>query len=161
MSSLEEEVRASFDKWTKEWNRGNVDGYLDGYWDSASTRYVAASSEGRTGSHTVTRGIQAIRQKYRDSAQKSVDKYGTMGHVSLTHFELQPFSCSSSSRQEPCDCGHHRDAVVFGEFLVVFPSPPTDSDSDNATHSTGCFTIHLHKFPNDIGWKIISEHTSP
>ena len=131
--NVEDEVKAAFHQWTAAWNDGNVEGYLDGYWESTDTRQVVSGGDG----HHITRGIDAIRAKYRESTRKSKEKYGSMGTISLTSMDVRPIELD--------------DAIVFGEFLFQF---------DCSNKSTGCFTIHLHRLGDAIGWQIVSEHTA-
>jgi ketosteroid isomerase-like protein len=65
MADIEEHIRARFEEGTEAWNRGDLDAYLAGYWDSEETRWISRG--------TLTRGVDAIRGTYKslfDSPEK-------------------------------------------------------------------------------------------
>ena len=83
------EIISCFGTWTDAWNAGDVDGFLDGYYDSDSVRYV--------GGETVIRGKNNIVQHFRSR--------GATGTLSLVHFEVDFIS--------------PEDAICFGQYHVV------------------------------------------
>jgi ketosteroid isomerase-like protein len=76
MAVTQEQIRARFIEGTEAWNRGDLDAYLAGYWDSQETLYITSG--------TILRGIDAIRGAYTsrfDSPEK-------MGKLDLKDLEI-------------------------------------------------------------------------
>lgn len=61
------------------WNRGNIDGFMDGYWRSRDTVFVSGS--------VVTRGWQTVRDRYK-SKYPNPDR---MGQLSFSEIEVRLF----------------------------------------------------------------------
>jgi uncharacterized protein (TIGR02246 family) len=77
MTDIEEHIRARFEEGTEAWNRGDLDAYLAGYWDSEETRWISRG--------TIIRGVDAIRAAYKslfDSPEK-------MGKFEVTDWEIE------------------------------------------------------------------------
>src|SRR5687767_2438837 len=79
-SQREAAIRAWFESGTAAWNRGDLDAYLAGYWDSDRTRLP---SGGR-----VIRGKKVIAAMYR-SRFPSPEQ---MGRFAVTSLEVQELS---------------------------------------------------------------------
>lgn len=62
---------------TAAWNRGDIEGFMNGYWNSNQTEFV--SSEG------VSRGWQALLERYR----RSYPDRKAMGHLTLANLEIR------------------------------------------------------------------------
>ena len=91
MADIREHIRARFEEETQAWNRGDLDTYLAGYWDSQETRWISRG--------TIIRGIDAIRATYKsfyDSPEK-------MGKFELKDLEIDLLTES--------------DALVLGTWL--------------------------------------------
>mmetsp|Transcript_20937 Transcript_20937/g.31809 ORF Transcript_20937/g.31809 Transcript_20937/m.31809 type:complete len:145 (-) Transcript_20937:1848-2282(-) len=90
MSSLQPntEIKSCFDTWSNCWNSGDIEGYLDGYLDSPSVRYVSGKK--------VVRGKDSIAEHFRAR--------GAGGQLSLTHFET--------------DCLTDEHAICFGQYRL-------------------------------------------
>ena len=69
---------------TAAWNRGDVEGFMNGYWNSNQTEFV--SSEG------VSRGWQALLERYRHSYPDRK----AMGHLTFANLEIR-VECSTSA----------------------------------------------------------------
>jgi ketosteroid isomerase-like protein len=89
MSLFNSEIKACFDKWTKSWNEGDINGYLQGYADLPSVRYV--------GGKKVVVG--------KENVSKLFQERGARGRLSLVHFES--------------DCVSATDAICFGKYRLV------------------------------------------
>jgi len=90
MTSTEIAIRELFEKGSTAWNRGDIDGYLAGYWDSDDTRWARGSS--------VIRGRRAI-----DAAFKArFTSAELMGRIEAPELEIQVLS--------------EKDALVFGQL---------------------------------------------
>jgi len=69
---------------TAAWNRGDVEGFMNGYWNSNQTEFV--SSEG------VSRGWQALLERYR----RSYPDRKAMGHLTFSDLEIR-VECSTAA----------------------------------------------------------------
>ncbi len=88
-NKVSSEISKSFGEWTDAWNKGDIEGYLDGYSDIPSVRYVSGKK--------VTKGKENIANLFRDR--------GARGRLTLVHFET--------------DCISDLDAVCFGQYRLV------------------------------------------
>lgn len=90
------DIRAALDAQVQAWNRGDIDGFMAGYWRSEQLTF---SSGGQ-----VTRGWHATRERYHR-------RYGTrakMGTLSFSDLEITPLG--------------DRHAQVLGRYRLDFPS---------------------------------------
>jgi uncharacterized protein (TIGR02246 family) len=73
-----QEIRALLDEQQAAWNRGDLQAFMNGYWQSADLTFAGASG--------VTRGWQPVldryRERYRDRA--------AMGQLDFTILEVHP-----------------------------------------------------------------------
>jgi ketosteroid isomerase-like protein len=69
---------------TAAWNRGDIEGFMNGYWHSDQTEFV--SSEG------VSRGWQALLERYRGSYPDRK----AMGHLTFSNLEIR-VECSTAA----------------------------------------------------------------
>lgn len=72
------EVRAVLDAQVAAWNRGDIDGFMDGYWQSPETVFVSGDS--------LTRGWQTVRDRYK----KAYDTRAKMGTLSFLEIDIKP-----------------------------------------------------------------------
>ncbi len=69
---------------TAAWNRGDIEGFMNGYWNSNQTEFV--SSDG------VSRGWQALLERYR----RSYPDRKAMGHLTFSDLEIR-VECSTAA----------------------------------------------------------------
>jgi ketosteroid isomerase-like protein len=69
---------------TAAWNRGDIEDFMNGYWNSGQTEFV--SSEG------VSRGWQALLERYR----RSYPDRKAMGHLTFSNLEIR-VECSTAA----------------------------------------------------------------
>lgn len=69
-------VRAVLDAQTAAWNRGDIDGFMDGYARSPKTTFVSGDE--------VTRGWQTVRDRYA----KKYDNREKMGTLTFSGIEI-------------------------------------------------------------------------
>lgn len=74
MSSPVSEIKLAFSQWTDAYNRGNIDGYLEGY-DLPTMRYVSGKN--------IIIGKEEVCKVFREK--------GTKGFLELVHFEAECF----------------------------------------------------------------------
>jgi hypothetical protein len=141
--SVELEVTAAFEIWNNAWNRGDLNGYLDAYWDSAETRYVSETLKNVDGvdncvvlgRSTINRVFTDVFERTKSFLAKQPSKKGKVGYLSLKQLEITPAGSV--------------DAIVFGEFQL---------EMTDAITRGGLFTIHVRKVERK--WVIISEHAT-
>ncbi len=73
-------VRSVIEAQAAAWNRGDVDGYMEGYAKEEATTFVSGDS--------VTRGWQTVRDRYR----ARYDTREKMGTLAFTELEFKPLS---------------------------------------------------------------------
>ena len=114
------------------WNRGDIDGFMNGYWRSDKTVFVSGDE--------VTRGWQKVLDRYK---AKYSDR-AKMGALTFSDLEITPISNDS--------------AVALGSWKLKRANDPPSQSSGVASEPHGRFTLIFRKFPD--GWKIIHDHTS-
>ena len=73
-------IRAVLDAQAAAWNRGDIEGYMDGYERSDQTLFVSGD--------TLTRGWQTVLDRYK----KSYDTREKMGTLAFTELDIKPLS---------------------------------------------------------------------
>jgi beta-aspartyl-peptidase (threonine type) len=71
-----EAIRAVMDQQVAAWNRGDIEGFMDGYWRSPDTVFISGDS--------VTKGWQTVLDRYK----KGYDSREKMGRLSFTDLEF-------------------------------------------------------------------------
>lgn len=66
------------------WNRGDIDGFMQGYARSPATEFVTGDS--------LTRGWQTVRDRYR----KKYDSREKMGTLTFTNVKITPLSSDAA-----------------------------------------------------------------
>jgi len=77
-------IRAVMDAQRDAWNRGDIEGYMDGYERSEKTVFISGDN--------VTRGWQTVLERYR----KSYDTREKMGVLSFSDVEVRVLSKDSA-----------------------------------------------------------------
>lgn len=90
---IKSEIRKVLDEQTAAWNRGDIEGFMQGYWNSPQMTFVSGDS--------VTKGWQPTLERYK----KSYDSKAKMGELSFSNLEITITSKKS--------------AVVLGRFTLV------------------------------------------
>jgi ketosteroid isomerase-like protein len=75
-ASRESEIRAMLDAQVVDWNRGNIEGFMAGYWKSDKTTFLSTSG--------VSRGWQALLDRYK----KGYPDKKTMGTLAFSELEI-------------------------------------------------------------------------
>ena len=86
-------IRKVMDEQTAAWNRGDIDGFMQGYWNSPDMTFVSGDN--------VTKGWQPTLERYK----KSYNSREKMGVLSFTDLEITLTGKDS--------------AVVLGRFTLV------------------------------------------
>jgi beta-aspartyl-peptidase (threonine type) len=83
-SSDPAEIRAVMNAQVAAWNRGNIDGFMEGYARSPATEFVSGDK--------LTRGWQTVRDRYK----KKYDSREKMGTLTFSEIEITPLSRDSA-----------------------------------------------------------------
>ena len=78
------EIRAVIQAQQEAWNRGDIDGFMNGYARSRSTIFVSED--------TVTRGWQTVRDRYK----KKYSDRAKMGTLKFSNLEITPLGADSA-----------------------------------------------------------------
>jgi len=90
---IKSDVRKVMDEQVTAWNKGDIEGFMKGYWNSPQMTFVSGDN--------VTKGWQPTLERYK----KSYDSRAKMGVLSFTDLEITVTSKDS--------------AVVLGRFTLV------------------------------------------
>lgn len=85
-------IRAVMDEQTAAWNKGDIDGFMKGYWNSPEMTFVSGNN--------VTKGWQPTLERYK----KSYNTRAKMGVLSFSDLEITILSKES--------------ALVLGRFTL-------------------------------------------
>jgi uncharacterized protein (TIGR02246 family) len=73
-AEIETSIRAVMDKQVAAWNKGDIEGFMEGYWKSEEMRFVSGN--------TVSKGWQAALDRYK-KGYDTTDKMGTLSFSEL------------------------------------------------------------------------------
>jgi beta-aspartyl-peptidase (threonine type) len=74
---VEEDIRKLLDEQCQAWNRGDLNGFLDGYWNSPKLRMVAGKD--------LLTGWETIKERYAKRYPA-----GQMGQLSFGNLDIEP-----------------------------------------------------------------------
>jgi ketosteroid isomerase-like protein len=100
-------VRAVLDAQVAAWNRGDIEGFMDGYWRSPETVFVSGD--------TVTHGWQTVLDRYK----KGYDTRDKMGTLTFYDLEIKVISKDTAvalgrwQLQRAQDTPHGRFTLIF------------------------------------------------
>jgi len=100
-------VRAVIEAQQAAWNRGDIEGFMDGYERAETTTFVSGD--------TVTRGWQTVLERYKQHYD-SRDKMGTLTFSELDLKPLSPFYVLADGRWQLAranDAPHGRFTLLF------------------------------------------------
>jgi len=92
-ASSDAQIRAVMSAQVAAWNRGDIDGFMEGYARSTATEFVSGDK--------ITRGWQTVRDRYRK-------KYGTrekMGTLTFSEIKITPLGADA--------------AIVIGRWQLI------------------------------------------
>jgi beta-aspartyl-peptidase (threonine type) len=115
----EKDIRAVLDAQTIAWNKGDLDGFLSGYWNDDKLTFISGGD--------ITFGWKATKERYI-KRYKSDGK--EMGKLTFSDFHAEVLSPTA--------------AVVRGKFELTFAK---EKDAKKKT-ARGRFTLILKKFPD-------------
>ena len=123
-------IRSVLNAQVAAWNRGDIDGFMQGYANSPQTTFLGS---------TIAHGYAPILARYHAA-------YATRAQMGTLHFT------DLSVRLLPCSSGRVEYAVVTGYFHL------DRSQQGTAPHNDGIFSLLWHR--ESSGWKILLDHTS-
>ena len=100
-------VKAVLDAQVAAWNRGDIEGYMAGYWRSEGTVFVSGDS--------LTRGWQTVLARYK----KNYDSREKMGTLTFSDLEITPIGSNAAIAigrwhlQRAKDEPHGRFTLIF------------------------------------------------
>ena len=83
-------IRAVLDQQVQAWNRGDLEGYMSGYWHSPDLEFFSGS--------TITRGWQQTLDRYRNRYQSGGHEMGTLTFSELKIDVVGPNAAIASGR---------------------------------------------------------------
>ena len=101
------EIRAVIQAQQEAWNRGDIDGFMNGYARSKSTIFVSED--------TVTRGWQTVRDRYK----KKYSDRARMGTLKFSNLEIMPLGADSAVALGRWKLKRAKDQP-HGRFTLIF-----------------------------------------
>jgi ketosteroid isomerase-like protein len=100
-------VRAVLDAQVAAWNRGDIEGFMDGYARSGETVFVSGD--------TVTHGWQTVLDRYK----KGYDSREKMGQLTFSDLEITPISKDAAVALGRWQLVRAKD-TPHGRFTLIF-----------------------------------------
>jgi ketosteroid isomerase-like protein len=105
------EIRDVMSAQVAAWNRGDIDGFMAGYWRSDRTEFVSGDK--------VTRGWQTVRDRYR----KKYDSREKMGILTFSEINVTPLGNDAAFVVGRWSLGRKSDRP-HGIFSLLFRRTP-------------------------------------
>lgn len=106
-SKIESDIRAVMNDQVAAWNRGDIDGFMLGYWNSPKLTFVSGAN--------VTRGWQPTLDRYK----KSYDSRAKMGTLAFSDLEITVLSKDAAVVLGSWSLAREKDNP-HGKFTLVF-----------------------------------------
>jgi ketosteroid isomerase-like protein len=100
-------IRSVMDAQAAAWNRGDIDGFMQGYWNSPQLIFVSGAN--------VTRGWQPTIERYK----KSYDTRAKMGTLTFSDLEIEVLSKDSAVVLGSWSLQREKDKPG-GKFTLIF-----------------------------------------
>jgi ketosteroid isomerase-like protein len=107
---IADNIRSEMNKQVEAWNRGNIEGFMQGYWNSPELKFVSGEN--------VTRGWQPTLNRYK----KSYDSKAKMGVLTFSDLQIDVLSkdaavvLGSWSLQRASDNPNGKFTLIFKKF---------------------------------------------
>lgn len=105
--AAEVQIRSLLDHQVAAWNRGDIEGFMQGYWNSPETAFVSSNG--------ILRGWQNVLNRYR----KAYPSRAAMGHLDFSGLEITPLGPSAALVMGHWHLQRQKDAPE-GVFTLVF-----------------------------------------
>ncbi len=105
-----EEIKAVMNEQTAAWNRGDIEGFMQGYWNSPQLVFVSGAN--------VTKGWQPTLDRYK----KNYDSRSKMGVLTFSDLSVEVLSKDSAvvlgswALQREKDNPHGKFTLIFRKF---------------------------------------------
>lgn len=109
----EKEIRTVLDDQVAAWNRGDVEGYMKGYWNSDSTLFVSGGS--------LTRGYREVLSRYK----KNYDTPQKMGKLEFRELTVRLLSPGAAVADGIWELKRKSDKP-WGRFTLIFEKKNED-----------------------------------
>jgi len=106
-SKIESDIRAVMNDQVAAWNRGDIEGFMSGYWRSDKLTFVSGSN--------VTRGWQPTLDRYK----KNYDSRAKMGTLAFSDLEITVLSKDAAVVLGSWSLAREKDNP-HGKFTLVF-----------------------------------------
>ena len=106
-SKIESDIRAVMNDQVAAWNRGDIEGFMHGYWNSEKLTFVSGAN--------VTRGWQPTLDRYK----KSYDSRAKMGTLAFSDLEITVLSKDAAVVLGSWSLAREKDNPP-GKFTLVF-----------------------------------------
>jgi len=106
-SRIETDIRAVMNDQVAAWNRGDIEGFMSGYWRSDKLTFVSGSN--------VTRGWQPTLDRYK----KNYDSRAKMGTLAFSDLEITVLSKDAAVVLGSWSLAREKDNP-HGKFTLVF-----------------------------------------
>ena len=106
-----EDIRAVMNKQAAAWNKGDIEGFMQGYWNSPEMKFVSGDD--------VSRGWQAALDRYK----KSYDSKEKMGFLTFSGLEINVLSKDSAVVLGSWDLEREVNGIKdnpHGKFTLIF-----------------------------------------
>lgn len=100
-------IRAVLDAQVAAWNRGDIDGFMNGYWRSPETIFISGD--------TVTHGWQTVLDRYK----KGYDTREKMGTLTFSDLEIKVISKDAAVATGRWQLARAND-TPHGRFTLIF-----------------------------------------
>jgi ketosteroid isomerase-like protein len=100
-------VRAILEAQTAAWNRGDIEGYMAGYWRSEHTIFISGDN--------LTRGWQTVFEHYK----QSYDSREKMGTLTFSELEINPIGDGAAVAMGRWHLQRAKDEP-HGRFTLIF-----------------------------------------
>ncbi len=129
------EIKQVLDTQVAAWNRGDLEGFMQGYWNSPDLVFISGGD--------IRRGWESALKHYREAYPDRA----RMGELSFSDLEIHLLASPDQTAPNA--------AWVLGRWRL--------KRANDQPH--GVFTLIFQKFPSpdrskDSGWKIVHDHTS-
>ncbi len=106
-TGIETKIRTVMEEQTSAWNRGDIDSFMTGYWNSANLIFVSGDN--------VTRGWQPTLDRYK----KSYDSKAKMGDLKFSDLEINVVSKDAAVVLGNWSLAREKDNPK-GKFTLIF-----------------------------------------
>ena len=118
-SADEKEIRGVLDAQVTAWNKGDLDGFMAGYWNDPALTFISGGD--------ITSGWKKTKERY-EKRYKSEGK--EMGKLAFSELHVETFSPNA--------------AMMRGKYELVFEKEKDDKKKT----ARGRFTLIMRKFPD-------------